>query len=137
VTPGYPNLFYMFGPNTNPPGGSFINLAEVQGRYIVSLISTMVRGGISAVDCRADLYEKYNAEVDAANSRLVYGKDGVESYYRNSDGRVVTNSPWTVLEYWRMTERPELSDYRVSYRHAAAAAEAPTPKLALVTGEES
>ncbi|WP_040841417.1 flavin-containing monooxygenase [Nocardia brevicatena] len=112
--PGYPNLFYLFGPNTNPPGGSYINLAEAQVRYVTDLLVTMARDGIGAVEVRQDVYADYNERLDAANRTKVFALDGVESYYRNSTGRVVTNSPWTVLQYWNMTQRPDLNDYVVS-----------------------
>ncbi|MGE2836879.1 FAD-dependent oxidoreductase [Mycobacterium sp. SMC-4] len=120
TTPGYPNLFYLFGPNTNPPGGSFINLAEAQARYIVEMLTTMVSEGLTAVDCRRDVFDEYNRRLDEANSTMVFAQDGVESYYRNSTGRVVTNSPWTVLQYWTMTRHPDLADYELT---AAAAPE--------------
>ncbi|WP_349270749.1 putative monooxygenase y4iD [Mycolicibacterium parafortuitum] len=114
TTPGYPNLFYLFGPNTNPPGGSFINLAEAQARYIVEMLTTMVSEGLTAVDCRREVFEDYNRRLDEANSTMVFAQDGVESYYRNSTGRVVTNSPWTVLQYWTMTRHPDLADYELT-----------------------
>ncbi len=114
TTPGYPNLFYLFGPNTNPPGGSFINLAEAQARYIVEMMTTMVSKGLTAVDCRQEVFDEYNRRLDEANSTMVFAQDGVESYYRNSTGRVVTNSPWTVLQYWTMTRHPDLADYELT-----------------------
>lgn len=114
TTPGYPNLFYLFGPNTNPPGGSWITIAEAQVRYVVSLITRMVEDGIGSVECSAQSYDRYNTELDDLNSRMVFGLDGVDSYYRNSGGRVVTNTPWTVLQYWSMTREPDLADYTVT-----------------------
>ena len=115
TTPGYPNLFYVFGPNTNPPGGSFINQAEAQTRYIVEMFTAMIAQGISAVDCRQEVFDDYNRRLDEANATMVFAQDGVESYYRNSSGRVVTNSPWTVLQYWTMTRHPNLDDYQLTF----------------------
>lgn len=114
TNPGYPNLFYLFGPNTNPPGGSFINLAEAQARYIVEVLTTMIARGLGSVECRQDVFDDYNRRLDEANSKMVFAQDGIESYYRNSSGRVVTNSPWTVLQYWNMTRHPDLDDYEVT-----------------------
>ncbi|MGQ4600647.1 NAD(P)-binding domain-containing protein [Nocardia sp. R6R-6] len=111
TSPGYPNLFYLFGPNTNPPGGSYYNLAEAQVRYVTDLLVAMARDGIAAVEVREEVYVDYNERLDAANRGMVFALDGVESYYRNSSGRVVTNSPWTVLQYWNMTRVPNLDDY--------------------------
>ncbi len=115
TNPGYPNLFYLFGPNTNPPGGSFINLAEAQTRYIVETLTAMITRGITAVDCRREVFDDYNRRLDEASRKMVFAQDGVDSYYRNSAGRVVTNSPWTVLDYWTMTRRTDLGDYELTF----------------------
>ncbi|HEY9310884.1 NAD(P)/FAD-dependent oxidoreductase [Williamsia sp.] len=116
TTPGFPNLFFLYGPNTNPPGGSFITIAEAQVRYVVDSLIWMVTDGLATVECRPEPYQQYNDELDEANSRMVYAMDGVDSYYRNSTGRVVTNSPWPVPEYWARTQRPEPADFTVTVR---------------------
>ena len=66
------------------------------------------------MDCRQDVFDDYNRRLDEANGTMVFAQDGVESYYRNSTGRVVTNSPWTVLQYWTMTRHPNLDDYQLT-----------------------
>lgn len=111
TTPGFPNLFFLYGPNTNPPGGSYITIAEAQVRYIVESISRLVTDDLASIECRPEPYERYNEELDAANDAMVYAMDGVDSYYRNTSGRVVTNSPWPVREYWSRTAHPEPSDF--------------------------
>ncbi|WP_068165373.1 NAD(P)/FAD-dependent oxidoreductase [Rhodococcus phenolicus] len=72
ASPGYPNLFYLFGPNTNPPGGSYINLAEAQVRYVTDLLVTMARDGIGALEVREDVYTEYNERLDEANRSMVF-----------------------------------------------------------------
>jgi len=117
TTPGYPNLFFLYGPNTNPPGGSFITIGEAQVRYVVEAISHLVTDDLAALECRQEAYDRYNDELDQANSRMVYAMDGVNSYYRNSSGRVVTNSPWPVTEYWARTHRPDPADFVATPRN--------------------
>lgn len=114
TAPQFPNLFFLYGPNTNPPGGSYITTAEAQVRYVVDMIGTLVTDDIASVECRTEPYEKYNAELDEANSTKVYAMDGVTNYYRNTSGRVVTNSPWSVPEYWSRTRTPDLNDFSVT-----------------------
>lgn len=123
TTPGYPNLFFLYGPNSNPPGGSYITVAEAQVRYIVETLTRMVREGIGSVECRQEPFEKYNKELDEGNARMVYAQDGVHNYYRNNEGRVVTNFPWPVVQYWSMTRSPNFSDFTVTpVSHNASAA---------------
>jgi 4-hydroxyacetophenone monooxygenase len=111
ASPGFPNLFYLYGPNTNPPSGSYIHTAEAQVRYITKILTAMASKKIASVECREEPFDRYNHDVDEANSHMVYAQDGVHNYYRNARGRVVTNSPWPVLKYWSMTREPDLSDY--------------------------
>ena len=112
----------MYGPNTNAgAGGSFIFVAEAQCRYIVDLVTTMVRDGIGALDCRPDALRRWVDDVDAAHGRMVWSHPGMTTYYRNSRGRVVTNSPYRVVDYWAMTHDADLADFRAVPAHARAA----------------
>jgi 4-hydroxyacetophenone monooxygenase len=111
--PGFPNLFFTYGPNTNPVGGSYIFIAECQVRYIVDLLSEVVESGAGAVDCRPEVHDEYNRRLDEAHGKMVWTHPGMETYYRNAAGRVVTNMPWRVVDYWHMTRRPDLADFRI------------------------
>jgi 4-hydroxyacetophenone monooxygenase len=114
TTPGFPNLFFMYGPNTNlGHGGSFIFLAESQIDYIVDALCTMVNEDISSVECRAEVNERYNRALDEAHERMVWTHNGMDTWYRNSKGRVVTNMPWRVVDYWAMTRAVDLDDFHV------------------------
>ncbi len=112
TTPGFPNLFFMYGPNTNSgAGGSYFFIGESQGRYIVELITRMVREGHGAVECRVEPHDRWVREIDAEHSQMVWSHPGMSTYYRNSQGRVVTNSPYRVVDYWAMTHDPDLADF--------------------------
>jgi 4-hydroxyacetophenone monooxygenase len=119
TTPAFPNLFFMYGPNTNlGHGGSFIFLAERQIGYIVDALGTMISEGIDAVECRTEVNDRYNRELDEAHSRMVWTHQGMDTWYRNSKGRVVTNMPWRILDYWRMTRAFDPADFVLSRREA-------------------
>ena len=112
TVPGFPNLFLMYGPNTNSgAGGSYFFIGESQGRYIVDVIAKMVSGGIGAVECRAEAHDGWVAQVDAAHSTMVWSHPGMTTYYRNKRGRVVTNSPYRVVDYWLMTQNADLAEF--------------------------
>jgi 4-hydroxyacetophenone monooxygenase len=112
TVPGFPNLFLMYGPNTNSgAGGSYFFIGESQGRYIVDVITKMVRSGIGAVECRTEAHDGWVAEVDTAHSTMVWSHPGMTTYYRNKRGRVVNNSPYRVVDYWLMTHNADLADF--------------------------
>lgn len=113
--PGFPNLFCLYGPNTNIViNGSIIYFSECGVRYIVELLGQLLRGGHRAVDVRKDVHDEFNEAVDAANRRMAWGASDVRSWYKNESGRVSQNWPFTLLEYWERTRRPDMDDYELT-----------------------
>lgn len=114
TVPGFPNLFVMYGPNVNlGHGGSYMFFGELQARYITDLISAMITRGVGALEVRPDVHDEYNRRVDEAHSHMIWSHQGMDTWYRNSKGRVVTNSPWRVVDYWRMTKEVDLDDFEL------------------------
>lgn len=109
--PGFPNFFMLGGPNSFPGSGSFMYFMEVQMRYLRELLTTMSEQGITAVDATESANDAYNELVDSTHARTVWTHPGMQTYYRNSRGRVVFVMPFLNVEYWNMTKELDLSDY--------------------------
>jgi 4-hydroxyacetophenone monooxygenase len=109
--PGFPNLFCLYGPNTNPVVGSVVFVLECQVNYVVKAIGAMLEHGWSTMECRRDVHDAYNERVDAEHEQLVWRHPRVHSYYNNESGRVTTNMPWKLIDYWRMTHDPDPRDF--------------------------
>ena len=123
--PGFPNLFFMYGPNTNPVSGSVLTHSEYQARYAALLLRKMAEEGISSVDCRRDVFEQYIQRVDDAHRSMVWTHPRVHTYYRNAAGRVVNSAPWRQVDYFQMTRTPALNDYVVQRRAGPSARNRP------------
>ncbi|MFV0309908.1 MAG: flavin-containing monooxygenase [Desertimonas sp.] len=112
VVPDLPNFFCLYGPNLQPGhGGSFLMTLEQQAAYVRGVLAKMFRRGIGSVECRQDVHDRYNADVDAAHANMVWSHPGMTTYYRNSRGRVVVNSPWRNVDFWHLTREPDLDDF--------------------------
>lgn len=112
VTPGFPNFFMLYGPNTAlGHGGSFIFIVECQVNYVLSVLDKMFETGTAEVECRQDVCEKYNEVMEDIHSRMIWTHPGMSTYYRNSRGRVVANSPWRTTDYWKLTRTADLRDF--------------------------
>lgn len=110
--PDFPNLFMMYGPNTNlGHGGSIIFNIECQARYIAAAVKMMVENSATRMECHRDVFEDYIHRVDEAHQSMIWTHPGMETWYRNGKGRIVTNSPWRLVDYWRMTRSPRVEDY--------------------------
>jgi len=122
TAPDFPNLFFVYGPNTNGSGGSYMLLAEAQIGYIMRLLTGMLTNDIDAVEPKRARFDDYNAEVDHAHESLIWQHPNLSTYYRNDRGRVVVNSPWTVLGYWERLRDGDLNDFLITEGRAAQAA---------------
>jgi 4-hydroxyacetophenone monooxygenase len=109
--PDHPNLFCMYGPNTNPVAGSVILVLECQASYIASCLRELLERGLNSLECRRDVHDAYNERVDAQHERMVWRHPRVRSYYNNTRGRVTTNLPWRMLDYFELTREVDLADF--------------------------
>jgi 4-hydroxyacetophenone monooxygenase len=114
TVPHFPNLFCLYGPNTNiVVNGSIIFFSECEVRYILGCIQLLLESGHQAMDCREVVHDAYNERIDAGNQEMAWGAPNVRSWYKNSKGRVTQNWPFTMLEFWQQTKAPERSDYQL------------------------
>ncbi len=115
TVPGFPNFFMLYGPNTNlVVNGSILVMVECQVRYIVEAVGELKRRGCRAMEVRRDVHDRYNAEIDEGNTSMAWGVAKVPSWYRNARGRVTQNWPFSLLDYWERTSRPELDEYELT-----------------------
>jgi len=112
TVPHFPNLFLMYGPNTNiAVNGSIIFFSECGAHYILASIRHLLENGLGTMECRQEALERFVREVDGANSRIVWGAPEAKTWYKNSRGRVSQNWPYSLLEYWRRTREPALEEF--------------------------
>src|SRR5690606_18814852 len=92
-------------------GGSIIFHAECQVHYITACLAKLMECGADAMDCTQAAHDAYNEKADETLAEMVWSFEGVTNWYKNSSGRVTTNSPWSLVDYWHMTRRPDASAY--------------------------
>ncbi|MGD9704305.1 MAG: flavin-containing monooxygenase [Acidimicrobiia bacterium] len=115
TVPGFPNLFCLYGPNTNIViNGSIVYFSECGVRYILGCLELLLRNERRALDVRQDVHDEFNVAVDAANKAMAWGWSDVNSWYKNAHGHVAQNWPFTLLEYWQRTQRPEPAEFELA-----------------------
>ncbi len=114
TVPGFPNLFCLYGPNTNlVANGSIIFFSECEVSYILGCLRLLLEGDHLALDCRPEVHDQYNTLIDEGNEAMVWGAATVNTWYRNASGRIAQNWPFTLLEFWQRTRSPEPADYEL------------------------
>jgi 4-hydroxyacetophenone monooxygenase len=112
TNPGFPNLFMIYGPNTNiVVNGSIIFFSECSVRYIVGCLKLLAETGARAMEPKREVHDAFNARVDAANALMAWGAPQVSSWYKNEKGRVTQNWPFALVDYWRATLAPDPGDF--------------------------
>ena len=112
TTPGFPNLFMIYGPNTNiVVNGSIIFFSECSVRYIVGCLKLLAETGAASMEPKREVHDAFNIRVDEGNKLMAWGSPNVTSWYKNAAGRVTQNWPFALVDYWRATLAPNPSDF--------------------------
>ena len=112
TAPNMPNLFMLYGPNTNIViNGSIIFFSECETHYVTHAVRELHKRGGGSLAVKAAVHDAYNERVDAGNLQMAWGVSNVSSWYKNATGRSAQNWPFTMLEYWQQTRNVEADDY--------------------------
>ena len=111
TVPGFPSLFIMYGPNTNTSGGSILVYLEAQARYLRQALQRVAETGGAAIEVRADVAAASDAELQGRFAGTAW--TGCDSWYRDGEGRIVTNWPGYMREYEAATARLDPAEFTV------------------------
>ncbi len=122
---GFPNMFLLYGPNTNLGFGSIIVMIEAQTRYVVDALRRARTGG-GALEVRPEVQSAFDEQVQERLRNSVW--TGCRSWYRvDGEGRIVNNWPGFMAEYAHATRalRPEEYHWVRPATSGRSAAQAP------------
>jgi cation diffusion facilitator CzcD-associated flavoprotein CzcO len=125
--PDFPNMFLLYGPNTNGGTGSVVNTLECGIGHVLAALGEMERAGASRIEVRREAAERFDGELRAALAKTVW-HSGCTNWYVDQDGNDPSNWPWTWSAYRRRTERLAPGAYELS-RAATSVAAVGTPAL--------
>jgi len=120
---GFPNLFVLYGPNTNLGHSSIVYMLEAQIHYVLEALRVMRERDAAALEVRPDVQDAYNAEIDARMEHTVWNT-GCSSWYIDATGRNATLWPDWTWRFRRRVARFNPADYQL---------EQPVPERELVT----
>lgn len=110
--PGFPNLFCCYGPNTNiVVNGSIIFFSECEIRYVLGCLAMLMQSDHAAMEVKRDVHDAFNKVIDTGNKNMAWGQSSVNTWYKNQNGRITQNWPFTLLRFWQETREPDAADY--------------------------
>jgi cation diffusion facilitator CzcD-associated flavoprotein CzcO len=91
TTAGFPNLFMLYGPNTN--SDSILTLIEYEADHVLRQIQRIAREGLAWIDVKPGPMADYNIEIQRDIASIESWQAGCTDYYRAPNGRIVTQWP--------------------------------------------
>lgn len=107
---GFPNLFVLYGPNTNLGHNSIVMMLESQAKYIATLVARMKKRQTRSVEVRPEVQEQYNQKIQKQAKRTVWVSN-CENWYTTAEGKVVNNWPFSTLRYFLATRSVKDSNF--------------------------
>lgn len=117
---GFPNLFMLYGPNTNLGHNSILFMIEQQVGYIRSLLVDMMRADAVAAEVTPAAAERFDHEISALAERTVWAED-CHSWYKTESGRITNNWPDYTVRYRRRLRRRTPGDVTLTPRASVPA----------------
>lgn len=111
---GFPNLFTLYGPNTNHGSASAIYTLECQFNYALDAVRRLERDGLRYFDVRPEVQARWRAEIEQRSQRTVWLAGGCHNWYVTDSGYNTNNWPGAWLEYHRRTRRLNPADYSLA-----------------------
>jgi cyclohexanone monooxygenase len=108
---GFPNFFFIVGPNTALGHSSMVFMIESQVAYVVEACRAMRAGGIAAVEPTARDQQRWNEDLQRRLRRTVWNTGGCSSWYLDAHGRNVTLWPRPTYTFRRLTARFDTEAY--------------------------
>ena len=109
TTTGFPNLFILYGPNTNQ--GSLIPMIEWQVQYVAKLLGEMDAAGVRWIDVKREVMTEYNERLQSAIDNFDVWKGGCHHYYLAESGRMVVPYPWSMWDFKASLDTSHLDDF--------------------------
>jgi hypothetical protein len=108
---GFPNLFMLYGPNTNLGHNSIIYMLESQTDYVIEAIRHAGSHGAKWLDVRPEISAEFNKELQDELKKTVW-QAGCDSWYVTDAGKNTNNWPSFTFDYRRQTRYFDPVHYR-------------------------
>jgi cation diffusion facilitator CzcD-associated flavoprotein CzcO len=111
AVPGFPNLFFIVGPNSAGGFNSIIFTSEAHINYAAGALREMERQGVDTIEVKPEVYEAFNRDTDRRLARSVWNEGGCASWYLDDNGRNGVWWPTFMARLWQRTRRFDAGNY--------------------------
>jgi cation diffusion facilitator CzcD-associated flavoprotein CzcO len=113
TVPGFPNLFLLYGPNTNGGSGSVVYTLEAGMQHVLAALGELERTGARRIEVRQEAAERFERELRSALAGTVW-HTGCTNWYVDEQGNDPNQWPWTWRTYRRRAAQLEPGAYALA-----------------------
>jgi cation diffusion facilitator CzcD-associated flavoprotein CzcO len=113
TVPGFPNLFLLYGPNTNGGTGSVVNTIECAMAHVLAALERLEAADARRIEVRREVADAFDRELRDALARTVW-HTGCTNWYVDENGNDPSQWPWLWRDYRRRTARLDPDAYSLS-----------------------
>ncbi|GHF47393.1 cation diffusion facilitator CzcD-associated flavoprotein CzcO [Amycolatopsis bartoniae] len=110
---GFPNLFFLLGPNTGLGHNSVVFMVESQAHYVAEAIELVESSQAAALTTRPEVQDRFNAHVQRKLAKGVWTQGGCKSWYLDAQGVNRTLWPGFTWRYWLATRKVRPADFEL------------------------
>jgi cation diffusion facilitator CzcD-associated flavoprotein CzcO len=111
---GFPNMFFLVGPNTGLGHNSIVFMIEAQLQYLLGALDTMKARGAGRIEVKEDAQRAYNQHLQAKMAETVWNTGGCASWYIDAQGRNTTIWPDFTFRFWKQTREFDAPAYELA-----------------------
>jgi len=127
TVPGFPNMFFMVGPNSGLGHTSIVFIIESRIAYFLDALDTMTSNGFSIVEVAPAAQRRWTEQIEAQSAQTVWTAGGCRSYYLDDERRNVAIWPGSSWSYRRCTRHFDLDAYDARRVTCVRDADVPAP----------
>jgi cation diffusion facilitator CzcD-associated flavoprotein CzcO len=116
---GFPNMFFLVGPNTGLGHNSIVFMIESQLNYLAECIQHMRRTGSDVFEVREDVQRAFNERIQRRLQGTVWNTGGCASWYLDENGKNTTIWPGFTWPFRQETRHFDPADYELHARRRA------------------
>ena len=112
MTQGFPNLFFLMGPNTGLGHNSMVYMIESQIHYVLSAMQLLQRNGLDSLEPKAEAQQAFNLRLQSQLGPTVWNSGGCNSWYLHPvSGRNCTVWPGFTWRFRQITRHFDPAAY--------------------------
>jgi cation diffusion facilitator CzcD-associated flavoprotein CzcO len=109
----FPNLFMMYGPNTNLGHNSIILMSEAQAEYIAQCAQAVKQNKLKTMEVSAETMKAYHQSTQKRLGEMIWATVE-DSWYKSANGNIPNNYPGRTMEYMCKTKSVNFDEYVIA-----------------------